>query len=193
MARFKKPKPLGLRKPSVPLPRPSTALEHFTLYLAAQFNRTTIFLRNDMFSSVVEAIDAAHAAARTDNRNVTAGQARIFIACHQAMYSAASCLARGVPLDAGAASRRALEAARTALAIKLDRKNGERWIAYGERLSRWHARRTNEKPPKLKIDYAVLNDDVLAEKLDCRSVENYPIRTFLWQNGLCHSSPSGND
>ena len=28
--------------------------------------------------------------------------------------------------------------------------------------------------------------------LDERSVESYPIRTFLWQNGLCHSSRSDN-
>ena len=26
--------------------------------------------------------------------------------------------------------------------------------------------------------------------LDGRSVESYPIRAFLWQNGLCHSSRS---
>ena len=120
-----------------------------------------------MFSSVVEAIDAAYATARADNRNVTAGHARIFISCHQSMYSAASCLARGLPLDAAASSRRALEAARTALAIKLDLKNSEKWLAYEERLLRWKTRRTNEKPPKLKIDYAAVNGDFAAEKLAC--------------------------
>jgi hypothetical protein len=165
--RFKKPKPLGSRTPSVTLPPPNVVLEHFTMYLAAQFNRTTFFLRNETFTRVIAAIDAAYAAARTQNQHVTAGRARIFIACHQAMYSAASCLARGVPLDAAAASRRALEAARTALAIKLDRQNGERWTAYEERLSRWQARQTNQRPLKLRIDYDVLRGDVLAEKLAC--------------------------
>ena len=28
--------------------------------------------------------------------------------------------------------------------------------------------------------------------LDDRSVEGYPIKPFLWQNGLCHSSLSDN-
>ena len=32
----------------------------------------------------------------------------------------------------------------------------------------------------------------LLRRLDKRSVESYPMRTFLWQNGLCHSSRSDN-
>ena len=165
--RFKKPKPVASRTPSVTLPRPSADLELFINYLGAQFNRTTLFLRNETFTRAVEAIDAAYAIPRPHNHLFTRGQARIFITCHQAMYSAASCLARGVPLDAAAASRRALEAARTALVIKLNDKNAERWRAYRERLSRWKARHANERPPKLRIDYAVLSGHVLAEKLAC--------------------------
>ena len=33
-----------------------------------------------------------------------------------------------------------------------------------------------------------LSDDQ-RRRLDERSLESIPIRTFLWQNGLCHSSP----
>lgn len=132
--RFKKPNPLGSNTPSVTLPRPSVALQRFTRYLAAEFNRSTIFLRNQVFTAVIAAIDSAYAAAGAENKNVTTGLVRILIACHQAMYSATSCLARGVPLDAAAASRRALEAARTALAIKVDPRNAEKWTAYKERL-----------------------------------------------------------
>lgn len=163
--RFKKPKPLGVRRPSVALPRPNVAIEQFTTYVSAEFNRTAIFLQNEIFTRVIAAIDAAYASARAENQEITAGRARILLACHQAMYSAASCLARGVPLDAAAASRRALEAARTVLAVKLDGRNAERWTAYEGRLSRWQARQTDQTPPKLRIDYDVLKGDVLAEKL----------------------------
>jgi len=31
-----------------------------------------------------------------------------------------------------------------------------------------------------------------AQRLDGCSVEREPMRTFVWQNGLCHSSRSGN-
>ena len=81
------------------------------------------------------------------------------------MFSAASSIARGTPLDAAAASRRALEGARTALAIKLDGKNAERWEAFEERLARWNARQGDDKPPRLRIEYDALQGDALAEKL----------------------------
>jgi hypothetical protein len=165
--RFKKPKPIRSGTPFVTLPKPSPALGEFTAYLAAQFNRTTLFLRNEMFANVVAAVDAAYAAARTDNRQVTPGLARMYLTCHQAMFSGAACIAHGVPLDAAAASRRALEAARTALAIKLDRTNGERWIAYEDRMSRWRTRDMGEKPPNLKIKYDVLIDDEMGKQLAC--------------------------
>ena len=129
--RFKKPKPVG-RKPSVTLPAPRPGSEHFTKYLAAQFNRTQLFLSNEAFSAVIIAVDSAYEAVRHQNQNVTEGRARFLVICHQALYSAASCLARGTPLDAAASSRRALEAARTVLAIKLDARNAQRWLAYNE-------------------------------------------------------------
>ena len=151
--RFKKPKPVG-REPSVTLPAPRPGLKHFTKYLAAQFNRTQLFLSNEAFNAVIIAVDSAYEAVRHQNQNVTEGRGRFLIICHQALYSAASCLVRGTALDAAASSRRALEAARTALAIKLDARNAERWLAYNERLDRWKSRQAGEKPPKLRISAA---------------------------------------
>jgi hypothetical protein len=168
--RFKKPKAILTRDvpsiPSVSLPTPNGALAEFTEYLAAQFNRTTLFLRNQLFADLIGTIDAAYAIPRKQNQNVTSGRARMYLTCHQAMFSAAACIARGVPLDAAAASRRALEAARTALAIKLDPKNGERWTAYEDRMARWSARDDDQKPPQLKkIKYDVLENDAMAAEL----------------------------
>jgi hypothetical protein len=51
--------------------------------------------------------------------------------------------------------------------FKLDTRNGERWTAYHERLSRWQARQTSQIPPKLRIVYDVLKGDVIGEKLAC--------------------------
>ncbi len=114
---------------------------------------------------VIAAIDGTYQSIRTENQGVSNGLARMVSTCHQSLYSAASCIARGVPLDAAAASRRALEAARTALAIKLDPKNAERWTAFEVRMARWQSHRANEKLPKLKIEFKVLEGDPLAEEL----------------------------
>lgn len=123
------------------------------------------------FAAVISAIDAAYTVARNSNERFSKGRARLFLVCHQAFYSAASSLARGVPLDAAAASRRALEAARTALAIKINPQNADKWIAYEERLDRWKARQADQKPPKLDVKYEALKGDPLAEKL-ARSIGN---------------------
>lgn len=163
--RFKKPKPLGSRRPVVSLPAPSADIARFTEYVAAQFNRTTLFLRDPNFSSVVAAIDAAYENVRGNAQGVAKGLARVFLASHQAMFSSAACIARGVPLDGVAASRRALEGARIALAIKLDRQNAERWISFEQRMARWAARNAGEKAPKLNLRYEVLDGDELGKQL----------------------------
>lgn len=166
---FKKPKSLKSKLaapvPSVTLPKPSPALAPFTEYVAAQVNRATLFLGKTLFTDLVAAIDSAYAMVNKENRNVTPGRARMYLTCHQAFFSAAACIARGVPLDAAAASRRALEAARTMLAIKLDRENADRWLAVEERMARYRAREKDEKPPSLKIKYGVLDTDGMGKQL----------------------------
>jgi hypothetical protein len=84
--------------------------------------------------------------------------------CHQGLFSAASCIARGIPLDAPAASRRALEAARVALAIKLDPANAEKWAAFEGRMARWDARDEKQKAPKLTINFNALKGDPLGDE-----------------------------
>ena len=124
-----------------------------------------MFLRRKEFTAVVAAVDDAYQSIRNENQGVSNGLARMVSTCHQSLYSSASCIVRGVPLDAAAASRRALEAARTALAIKLDPKNAEKWIAFEVRMARWQSHRANEKLPKLEIKFKALDGDPLAESL----------------------------
>lgn len=78
-----------------------------------------------------------------------------------------SCLVHspGSSLDATALSRRALEAARTALAIKLDPENAGRWAAEGERMEQWRLRQNDEKPRQMKIELRAMKSDPLAEEL----------------------------
>lgn len=160
---------MGSRTPIVTLPGPAAGVGAFSYYLAAQFNKTTLFLQRVEFTAVVPAVDATYQAIRTKNQGVSNGLARMVSTCYQSLYSAASCIARGVPLDGAAASRRAVEAARTALAIKLDPKNADSWISFEKRMHRWRLRQNNEKPPSLAIKYEALNGDPLAEALQQQS------------------------
>jgi hypothetical protein len=165
--RFKKPKPLASYGSGVntTLPTPTEDLRRFTEYVAAQENRAKLLLKHDNFTGVVGAIDQAYESFRDKNEGVTPDLARICIVCHQCLFAAAAAIFRGNPHDAAGPSRRATEAARTALALMADPENGKRWLAYEERMSRWSARNSGTKPPKLRINYTALNGDLLADAL----------------------------
>lgn len=163
--RFKVRKSIGRPKTAVDLPAPVENLSGFTSYLGAQFNRTTLFLRNPLFANLVGSVDAAYGYFRTREHGVSPGLARLMSVCHQAMFSAASSIARGLPADGHAVTRRAVEAACTALAVSLDRSNADRWLAFEERENRWQKRLDDEKPPSLRLNYSFLDDDSLGKKL----------------------------
>jgi len=63
-----------------------------------------------------------------------------FLICHRALLSAAMSTGSGLPEDAQAVTRRALEAAKVTFAIKVDPENFEIWKATEVRKSRWEAR-----------------------------------------------------
>jgi hypothetical protein len=164
--RFKKPRPLRNRSGiSTTLPYPAPNLEEFTEYIAAQENSVKSWLRRPEFSEVVGAIHQAYDSVRLVGKDVTPGLGRVCIVCHQSLFSAAGAIFRGVPVDSGGPSRRAVEAARTALALKLDPENAKRWLAEEERMSRWAARRAGEKPTKLRIDHKSLTGHLIADEL----------------------------
>jgi hypothetical protein len=83
----------------------------------------------------------------------TGGQlyfARLMLVCHRALFSAGATICRAQPDDAAGVTRRAIEAARIALAIKHDRKNLDRWARSEERVDRWTARIEGRKPKALR-------------------------------------------
>jgi hypothetical protein len=71
---------------------------------------------------------------------------RLLLLSHRNLLSAATLALRALPDDAAAVLRRAVEAARTGLALKYDRDNLGRWLAYDERMERWKQRQQGAKP-----------------------------------------------
>lgn len=70
--------------------------------------------------------------------------------CHKAFLCAVVTIGRRHPDDAAAITRRAIEAASLAVAVKADVGNFERWQDYERRSARWRARHAGEKPPRFK-------------------------------------------
>ncbi len=69
-----------------------------------------------------------------------------FLVCHRALLSAATCVGSGLPEDGAAITRRALEAAKVALAITVDAGNLEQWRALATRTGRWEDRGKGIRP-----------------------------------------------
>ena len=74
---------------------------------------------------------------------------RLLLICHKSMLGAVSLLLRLHPDDAGAVTRRSIEAALIAAAIKHDPSNLAEWQSFEERTKRWDARQEGQKPKPL--------------------------------------------
>jgi hypothetical protein len=84
--------------------------------------------------------------------------------CHKAFLCAAATIGRRHPDDAASITRRAIETALLAIAVKSDKGNFREWQAYEVRSKRWEDRHSGKKPasfsPKLKYP-----DHFLVERL----------------------------
>ena len=129
----------------------------FDRYLAAQQSKLEQIRRLPHFTDLVEPVHGLYEQAATlipTTALVIFG--RLFLLSDQNLMSAATLTLRALPDDAAAVTRRALEAARLALAIKHDRANLDRWIAFEERMARWKRRDEGEMPKPLhpKLTYS---------------------------------------
>jgi hypothetical protein len=96
----------------------------------------------------------------------SASMGRLMMLCHREFLVAAGLIQRGLPYDAAANTRRAIEIAKLALALKKDPKNAEKWMKAPERQARWDARRSGQKPENLQSAYFPgVNDDPLYKAL----------------------------
>ena len=91
---------------------------------------------------------------------------RLILICDKAMRTAAMLIASRQPEDSAAITRRAIEAAKIALAIKLNDANAMKWVAGAERLERWAARQSNEKPRHLQVRLVDISGDPLMDDLN---------------------------
>lgn len=89
-----------------------------------------------------------------------------FVICYRALVSAATCTGSGLPEDGAAITRRALEAAKVALAISADAGNLEEWRALATRTRRWKDRSKGIKPKgPVNPQYKGLANESLYEDL----------------------------
>jgi hypothetical protein len=79
--------------------------------------------------------------------------AKILLICHKSFLSAAALIGQAQPDDAVPITRRAIEAAQFAAAIKTNPQKIQKWAAFENRMRRWRDRREGKKPksvsPKL--------------------------------------------
>ncbi len=124
--------------------------------------------RNPYFKDLIGSINAAYKVAirsvPSEGYPTTFG--RILLICHKSLLSAAMLILERQPEDSVAITRRAVEAAKTALAIKLDGENAERWTAFQERHERWLARQKGEKPKHFKVQLKAVRGDPLIDTMD---------------------------
>src|SRR5262249_38848466 len=82
---------------------------------------------------------------------VTALNIQTLLICHKSFLSAASLIGQAQPEDAGAITRRAIEAVRLAAIFKTIPEKYAEWAAEEERTKRWDDRRAGKKPKKLQF------------------------------------------
>jgi hypothetical protein len=118
----------------------------FDSYLEAQAHNLAELRRLPEFAFVerVMALYDRSFALRARDPDVRALQ--LFIVCHAGLLSAAATIGRALPGDTIALTRRAIEAASLAAAIKADPSNYERWLDEAKRLARWEERNRGRQP-----------------------------------------------
>lgn len=91
---------------------------------------------------------------------------KLLVLSHREMLVAASQIQRGLPYDAAANTRRAIEIAKVALAAKRDFANAEKWLMEVKRQERWDARQQGVKPPWLpSVQFSGLENEPLLAQL----------------------------
>jgi hypothetical protein len=90
---------------------------------------------------------------------------RCFFVCHRAFLSSAMAIGNGLPEDGEAITRRALEAAKTCLAIKADQANGDIWLDAQSRVNRWRQREQGSVPKQIHLRYGKVQTEPLYQEL----------------------------
>ena len=137
-------------------------------YIKAQRENLEVGKQSPYFKDLLEAIHRAYKVAlglklADDYPRIFA---KFFMICHKSLLSAGVLIAQRQPEDSGAITRRAVETAKTALAIKLNEKNVQLWIAFDDRHSRWVTRQKGGIPRPFHFRPEGIGDDPLMEMLN---------------------------
>jgi hypothetical protein len=116
-----------------------------------------------MIGALEEAYRAALEAFPSSGTSTIFG--RFLLICDKSMRTAAMLVAGCQPEDSVGVTRRALECAKTALAIKLNDTNVANWLSQEERLARWAARKEGKKPKSFRVDLESVKGDPLIDQL----------------------------
>jgi len=134
----------------------------------ARINNLRAGMASPYFNGIVRALEFSYCSAirALPAEAVPTIYGRFLLICDKAMRSAALLIAGREPEDSVATTRRAIEAARTALAIKLNDANAVNWVASKDRLERWAARQSNQKPKFFTVKLEDIKGDPLIDELD---------------------------
>jgi len=136
-------------------------------FMAAQATNAVALASKPHFASLVPLVDRMYAMAvqlAAPKHSPTLG--RLLMICHREFLVAASQIIRGLPFDSHANTRRAVEAAKVALAVKRNRANVQEWLKQDLRARRWEERQEGKKPQRLPPDrFPELDQEPLLHEL----------------------------
>ncbi len=136
-------------------------------YIKAQRTNLDRGRQSPLFSELVGDADRAYravVAAHPDHVSPIFG--KFILICHRSLLAAATLTAQSQPDDGAAITRRAVEVARTALAIKLNDQNAEQWLSFQQRHERWLKRQQNERPKTFQVHFQSIKGEPLIDDLD---------------------------
>lgn len=130
-------------------------------FFDAQMNNLRHAIKIPHIQQLTQAIHQAYTAARAsvppDGPPLLFG--KLLLICHKSLLSAASLIVSSLPDDSVGITRRALEAAKVALAVKIDERNANAWLSFEERHSRWLARQDGRRPAHFKVSFEGVRGD----------------------------------
>jgi hypothetical protein len=136
-------------------------------FIQAQKDNFDRGCQGEIFRGLVGTLDQAYLTI-IDRHNSDTPQifGRLLLICHKSMLAAATLIAQSQPDDSVGITRRAVEAAKVALAVKLNDDNAQQWVSFQERHDRWIRRQENERPRPFHVQFKDLKGDLVVEDLD---------------------------